>query len=170
MTTVFRRESNVAMGRPWVLGVVFCSSLLFGCFLRYATVAEVPAGQSALLQNIENYYLAKAKEQAAFMGRCSLEGITTLVISSRSDSVLVSNRDKTFFMLDNGREIVNIGTQGCGQRMIFQVICGPNQYYGAVAMPPYGKGCDVVAGAAASHLILRNDELHRRQQEEAASQ
>lgn len=158
------------MGRCWVLSVVFFSSLLSGCFTRYATVAEVPAGQSTLLQNIENYYLAKAKEQAAFMGRCSLADITTQVISSRSDSVWVSNRDKRFFILDNGREIASIGTEGCGQRMIFQVICGPNQNYGGVAMPPHAQGCDVVAGAAASRLIERNDDLHRRQQEEAALQ
>lgn len=56
------------MRRPWALSVISFSSLLSGCVTHYTTVAEVPAGQSALLQNIENYYLAKAKEQAAFLG------------------------------------------------------------------------------------------------------
>jgi len=147
--------------------VVLFVSVLSGCITRYASTAAVPPNRAPLLQHVENYYLTRAKEQAAFMARCPLEGVTALVISSKPGYVVVGNRDDIFFAVENSQEISSIGTEGCGQRMLFQVICGPSQNYGSVATTPHGQGCDVVAGAAASRVIQRNDEQHRQQQEEA---
>jgi hypothetical protein len=133
--------------------------LLGGCFTRFATPADVPAGRHTLLDNIDTYYLTKAKEQAAFTGHCPADEVKVQIVSTKPDTYqVVGSRLETAFIVEQGTQIATIGAEGCESRQVYQVICGPRQAYGSVAMPPFGDPCDVVSSGDANRLVQRNIE------------
>jgi len=140
--------------RPLIATVIITA--VTACVPRYPNVAAVSAADQIRLQNIESFYLSKAREQAAFSLRCSADQLTMQVVSRRPDVILARSRDHMFFSVEEGEPITTIGADGCRARATFQVVCGPHQEYGGVAGRPYVDPCDVVASSEAASTIVKN--------------
>jgi hypothetical protein len=149
--------------RAWPLVATLIITAITACHSvpSYPNVAAVPAADQIRLQNIESFYLSKAREQAAFSLHCSGDQLTMQVVSRRPHWILAESRDQTFFSVQEAEPITTIGADGCGARATFQVVCGPHQRYGGVAGKPYGNPCDVASSEAASTIVKNTAEQER---------
>jgi hypothetical protein len=139
---------------------------------EHDTVADLPAQLKATIEKNDAYYLAKAKEQAVFTLNCA-EGVTPSVVSTRPTGYSRYEADrKTWVSVSHATAISTIGVEGCGQRLTYQVLCGPHQYYhSAYTGDPKDTGspCDVIPSSEAAHVLNRNHHEQQRLDDEAAA-
>jgi hypothetical protein len=118
---------------------------------EYPNAATAPAEDRMELQKVEDYYISKAKEKAAFGLRCPAEQITMQVVSRKPGQIYLTSRTAKYgvVVIKAAELIATIGADGCGARAAFEVVCGPGGgHYGQLANP-----CDVVASTEAEHAI-----------------
>lgn len=106
--------------------------------------AELPPRDAAALAEVEEYYLARAREQAAFTAHCPPEQVLARVVSSKPGEVPVTPRDSWRTIWVEWRRITIVGTDGCGERQSFSVVCGPHSEYADVSEFRLGRACDVL--------------------------
>jgi len=146
--------------------VAFCA--LSGCFTQYSTMADVSPAHKVFFDDVEKYYLGKAKEQAAFSLSCPGEQMTAVAVSRRPIWVTTFDEKGHYVQLEHGEHITTIGAEGCGSRATFQVLCGPNQEYGDVKNVSGHAPCDVLAASEAAHAAEKNAADQQQLNEQAA--
>lgn len=115
----------------------------------YQNVNELPQDARDNVDVIKNYYMDKAKTEAAFVTGCPKENATVSVLSTRKQRYVVRHGVMNGVYLD-GDIIESLGVDACGQKIVYKVICGNEKRYGAGPLNSpggYSKPCEVVANA-----------------------
>ena len=145
------------MAHHRVLGLVLCTCI--GCVsTHYTSVDVVPMDKRRALRVLEDQYLNAAKRQASFLASCTPATVVTQILTTRPATVRLSNGGDRF-SVDTG-EIASIGTEACGQKQIFHVICGLNQRYSPSDWSGSGL-CDVLPASEAVRAAQRNQRLQQ---------
>jgi len=115
-----------------LIGIFILCLLLIGCatVTHYDNVQKMPDKAKALVEKVDSFYLNKAIKKASFLAKCDINKITTEVISyGQPKSLGYGDWSTEIFVLENTKETLEIGVDACGNRLIYKVICGPDDNY-----------------------------------------
>jgi hypothetical protein len=162
-----RMKNSLSAVRAMVLvsiGVAAAGCLTYR-FKRYETVAELPAVERAKLASFDAYYLEKARKLTAFLARCPAENVTSQTITTRPLELAFDGANGSVVILGRTDAVDAVGTEGCGSRQVFHVMCGPSQSYSQIERNP----CEVVASADAARTNDRNVQEQKQLDDQAAA-
>ena len=137
------------VGRNTLLIMTVLSLVLIGCaggLVTYTSRAALNDQLKVRVEGIEQRYLARATEEAAFAANCSREQMTASIVSKQKETiVLVVNES-----LLRDDVIKTIGVEGCDTRISFKLYCGEGQLYaaGEFEHPNYTE-CELISSIAA---------------------
>ncbi len=136
------------MKSPAVL--VFLALALAGCGTSLSDRSQLSGSLLTKVEASEAHYLERARKNAAFVADCPLEKTSASVVTTKPRSYLVETAGgwKGVTWLNDESTISTIGVAACGQRLLYFVVCGQNEHYGAPGWEnSTGASCDVVANA-----------------------
>lgn len=139
--------------------ILMLAFAMTGCFTRYNQWDTLPSEYEERLDNLEEYYIAQARNKAAFESDCPIEEVTATVLATDTHGIFIDPDNLT--VIYHGPLVESIGVSGCDSKVVYEILCFDDDTFEAPVLSRPGHSCKVVRadGGAREYIVEGADRV-----------